>query len=68
MNLFKEEEREYEREPVKRGHTWEREYEEVAIFAYEAGDYHNGPRCINCGYGFCHHCQEGPTESCTSTE
>jgi hypothetical protein len=26
------------------------------IFAYEEGDYHNGPCCVRCHFGFCHHC------------
>ena len=48
------------------GHVWElnnhnnsdddSDYgKSVNIFAYEIG-YHNGPRCVNCGYEFCHHC------------
>lgn len=28
----------------------------IDICAYSSGDVHNGPVCINCGYGFCHHC------------
>jgi hypothetical protein len=49
------------------GHVWKRdEYDKrsIDIFGYEAGSYHNGPVCVNCGYGFCHHCQDGPTKPC----
>lgn len=49
-----------------RGHQWQIDSfdGELDIFAYEAGDFHNGPRCVKCGYGFCHHCQEMPDEDC----
>lgn len=47
-----------------RGHVWQVEGGEVDIFAYNPADPHNGPRCVNCGYGFCHHCYEGPLEDC----
>ncbi len=29
--------------------------DEIDIFAYD-GDSHNGPRCIKCNFGGCHHC------------
>lgn len=29
----------------------------VDYFAYEAGQYCNGPICADCGLGFCHHCK-----------
>ena len=46
------------------GHTWKRdENGKIDIFAYDH-NFHNGPRCIVCGYGFCHHCQDEPTEEC----
>lgn len=53
-----------------RGHTWKREDfdpREVDIFGLESScGYHNGPRCVVCGYGFCHHChRDGPPEPCT---
>jgi len=28
---------------------------EADTFAYEVG-YHNGPKCVVCGFYFCHHC------------
>lgn len=43
--------------------------DKIDIFAYEAGEYHNGPLCIRCGKGSCHHCHpEIYTEECTATE
>lgn len=46
-----------------RGHVWKTdEGGEVDIFAYEGdGQYCNGPRCVNCGEGFCHHCENYET-------
>ena len=41
------------------GHTWKMlDYDptRIDIFAYEYGNYHNGPVCGACGFGFCHHC------------
>jgi len=50
----------YDYEKETRGHIWKRdETGNVDIFAYDY-DYHNGPRCIKCGYGFCHHCSKLP--------
>lgn len=47
-----------------RGHEWLRNDDgSVDIFGYD-GDTHNGPRCVKCGYGFCHHCQSLPDEDC----
>jgi hypothetical protein len=60
-----------------RGHTWItyadndaafEGNEAIDIFAYEQGEYHNGPRCKVCGYGFCHHCNKGPQVDCTGTK
>ncbi len=54
-----------------RGHVWAiNEYGFIDLFAYESGQIHNGPRCINCGYGFCHHCsnQKTPHKCNHSTE
>lgn len=50
-----------------RGHVWQEFDGEIDVFAYEDGSYHNGPRCIKCGYGFCHHCQPGPDHDCPAT-
>jgi hypothetical protein len=52
-----------------RGHVWRREeYDprEVDIFGFCSDDgFHNGPVCVVCGYGFCHHCnRNGPTADC----
>lgn len=51
------------------GHEWETHYDsdpdiydndergnQINIFAYSSG-YHNGPQCKNCGFSFCHHCE-----------
>jgi hypothetical protein len=49
-----------------RGHVW-KTYEgtdDVDIFGFNPYDPHNGPICVRCGYGYCHHCQRGPDEDC----
>jgi hypothetical protein len=52
-----------------KGHEWKRDEEgDIEIFAYTNGDHHNGPRCVKCGYGFCHHCSDGPQEDCSTQE
>lgn len=65
-----------EREPDKywyeimpMGHEWERdERGEVNVFAFTSS-HCNGPRCVKCGWGFCHHCLPIATiPSCTVTE
>jgi len=39
-------------------HEWLRDSSgDVDPFGYEAGDYHNGPRCSRCGFGYCEHCE-----------
>jgi len=43
----------------KQKHRWIKDpYDdgEVDVFAYEVGDYHNGPRCSICDFGGCEHC------------
>jgi len=46
-------------------HKWIKEGKQIDIFAYEEGEYHNGPKCSVCGFGFCHHCYpEGYNTSC----
>lgn len=56
--------REYELPENARGHEWRRDDDgEVDIFGVEYG-HHNGPICVKCGYGFCHHCADGPGEDC----
>jgi hypothetical protein len=48
------------------GHVWKRDdfdKQSIDIFG-KSGGYHNGPVCVNCGYGFCHHCQDKPTKPC----
>ena len=50
---------------ANRGHVWETwDNGEVNIMAWNPADPHNGPRCVKCGYGYCHHCQDGPDEDC----
>lgn len=53
-------------EELPRGHVWKtNDYDKnTNIFGYEAGN-HNGPECVKCGYGFCHHCHELPSEPCS---
>lgn len=41
--------------PKKNEHHWIKSFGEIDIFALEYG-YHNGPKCADCGYEFCHHC------------
>ena len=48
-----------------RGHTWERDEDGQVDFTAFAVDYHNGPRCVVCGYVYCEHCRLGPHEDCT---
>lgn len=31
----------------------------IDIFAFEAGGYCNGPRCLDCGKAKCQHCDKG---------
>lgn len=57
----------YEMEESRRGHVWRTEDGELDLFGYEHG-HHNGPICENCGYGFCHHCQDLPDEDCPSPQ
>lgn len=42
--------------------------DQIDIFAYTYGEFHNGPKCKNCGYGFCHHCLNDPPFPCTEVE
>lgn len=45
-------------------HVWKLDEDgEIDEFGYD-GDRHNGPSCSRCGYGYCQHCQSGPSESC----
>jgi len=55
----------YEKET--HGHVWKKnDYDGgVDIFGFEIGR-HNGPVCVVCGYGFCHHCQDVPSIDCPS--
>lgn len=53
--------------PNNRGHIWKRSRGAIDVFAYEGG-YHNGPECVNCGYGFCHHCKDGPDHDCPNAK
>ena len=41
-----------------RGHEWQKDEDDtVDIFAMDDG-IHNGPKCVKCGYSFCHHCDD----------
>jgi hypothetical protein len=33
-----------------------------------ASDYHNGPKCKDCGFEFCHHCDDMWDTECGATE
>jgi hypothetical protein len=50
-----------------RGHVWQTGDDgELDIFAYGEGEYCNGPLCVKCGYGFCHHCHsDGAEHDCS---
>ena len=48
-------------------HRWQTYGEDIDIFAYMVGEYHNGPRCVTCGFGFCHHCNPGGYETACGT-
>jgi len=54
----------YEYEINNRGHRWKYDDEYLDILGYYPGDPHNGPICVACGYGFCHHCLDGPEIDC----
>ena len=61
----------YEFEINPCGHVWKKnEYDDnVDIFGYTYGEYCNGPVCIVCGYGFCHHCEDDiPQQDCTGNK
>lgn len=50
-----------------KGHIWKRdEFGEVDTFAY-SNEPHNGPKCLACGYYFCHHCKYEPDRECNPT-
>lgn len=50
-----------------KGHVWKlTESGEIDIFGYNPSDPHNGPVCVNCGYGFCHHCHDLPLAKCSA--
>ena len=46
-------------------HKWIKDGKDIDIFAYTEGEFHNGPECSVCGFGFCHHCHpEGYKTEC----
>jgi hypothetical protein len=49
-----------------RGHEWMlKENGLIDIFGYTAAaGWCNGPVCVKCGYGFCHHHHSEPQEDC----
>lgn len=44
-----------------KGHVWIKDGDYIDLFQLDYG-YHNGPRCIKCGYSFCMHCYHGVPE------
>jgi hypothetical protein len=41
----------------------------VDDWAFSEGEFHNGPRCEECDYGFCHHCYpEGYATECGAAD
>ncbi len=56
--------------PHNMGHVWKRnDYDRgIDIFGFSEGDHHNGPVCVNCGYGFCHHCEDKPSHVCPNAK
>lgn len=41
------------------GHTFREVYGSIDIFAFTGGgDHCNGPQCLDCGKGQCHHCDD----------
>lgn len=52
-------------ETETKGHEWKKDSRGIVdIFAFHPAIYHNGPLCVKCGYGFCHHCQQLPSKEC----
>lgn len=51
-----------------KGHLWRTDKHGTDFLAMsyedEDGKGHNGPVCNTCGYSFCAHCQDGPSEDC----
>lgn len=60
-------------EHLSRGHVWimydveEGETPDTVDIMAFSEDRHNGPRCATCGYGYCHHCFDGPQVDCTGS-
>lgn len=51
-----------------RKHSWKKDFDgKIDIFAYSKG-FCNGPRCVICGEGFCHHCNPNVYEEETCIE
>ena len=53
---------------VKEKHIWiKNDYAKRSVdyFAFTEGEYHNGPKCKKCDFGFCEHCfPEGYETKC----
>lgn len=51
---------------VRGNHIWKLEEDgNVDVWGLDAG-YHNGPKCILCGYSYCYHCHDEPPVECTA--
>lgn len=49
-----------------KGHLWQvDEFGDVDTFAFNH-EPHNGPKCMTCGYHFCHHCKSEPEKECSN--
>lgn len=57
----------YPNEPVKthktKPHRWVSEGKFIDTFAASCDGYHNGPKCENCGFEFCRHCNPDAWET-----
>jgi hypothetical protein len=49
---------------ITHGHVWERDERGHVDTANFFGEFHNGPKCENCGYIYCYHCYDEPQEPC----
>jgi len=44
--------------PTLNGHVWETKEDGTINMWSLNNEPHNGPRCVNCQKGFCHHCHD----------
>lgn len=68
MSTYEQEVMEQHSPANSRGHVWimDDDYDPpiVDVWKHEGGHYCNGPKCVACGYSFCHHCHERPQKDC----